>query len=76
MGEKGFLRSVQNDLFGTDSAGKNKISITEDESGDYLAFTDEADPIFLPREMMEWMSEREESESFIKKLQRGFKKIV
>jgi len=43
-------------------------------SGNYLAFLDEGDPIYLSREMMEWVRERHEPESFLKRLARQFKK--
>jgi hypothetical protein len=56
------------------SQNREKGVLELKRSGDYLAFLDEADPIYLSREMMEWVRERQEPESFIKRLTRTFKK--
>jgi len=53
---------------------KEKRVLELKRSGNYLAFLDEGDPIYLSREMMEWVRERQEPESFIKRLTRQFKK--
>lgn len=64
---RGFQEALLGALDG-DRASSN-IQVKEFKgSGDYLAFIDDGDPIYLPREIMDWMRARQEPESFIKKL--------
>jgi len=71
--KKGILDSTQRP--GSKGGGRKKdhVEVVEMQgSGDYLAFMEEGDPIYLPRDILDWLEERQASESFIQKLSRSF----
>jgi len=77
--KRGLLEAVQR--AGAKDSGKKSsedsgIGIVEvKSSGDYLAFLDDGDPIYLPREIMDWLEERQEPESFLQRIARQLKRI-
>lgn len=76
--QRGLLDALREAESKSQSKAKNRGDyswVEVEDSGDYLAFLEEGDPVYVPRAMVEWTRERrDERESFLAKLTKPFRK--